>query len=90
MCRGLGFWDSRPREGSSSPQAAQQGPGHLSFLHPTSSSPLSSSGKTSKPIKGAGKIMNKPGKHEINIRRKKVRLPLSEINKLVIIWTAGN
>lgn len=34
--------------------------------------------------------MNKPGKHEINIRRKKVQLPLSEINKLVIIWTAGN
>lgn len=26
--------------------------------------------KTSEPIKGAEKIMNKPGKHEINIRRK--------------------
>lgn len=46
------------------------------FPHtPASSSPLSSTLKTSKPIKGAGKIMNKPGKHEINIRRKKYGCP---------------
>lgn len=39
----------------------------LTFLQ----SPQQPPPKTSEPIKGAGKIMNKPGKHEINIRRKK-------------------
>lgn len=82
--RDLGFWDSRTREGSGLPQAAQQGPGHLSSLSapcvpshpyclparpPLPPAPSHPPARPQSPLR-AGKIMNKPGKHEINIRRK--------------------
>lgn len=61
----------KAQEGVSSPWSAQQALAtRLSFLC-VPSSPFFSTHKTWEPIKGAGKIMNKPGKHEINTKRQK-------------------